>query len=528
MAFNDTNITDPKWADGGLRDLIGAVQERLLASKATTLLGVVLLWFWVLSFFQAKRPRVPGAQMHGSRGFWEPSFFLQLRFIWDAFGIISSGYEKFKDVPFVVSRLDTDINVMPMKYLDELRLVPRNQLNGKMNLFRSWPWASAIRDSDLHVHVLSRKLNPDLPRYVQLAYDEFEYGWDKDVPQPEEWTKVDIQNSMRMLVARMSAKAFVGEPTCRDPVWLGLTLNFSMDLFLAGFALRMFPPWSHWFVTYLIPARRRVQKQIDIGTKVVRELMEERGEAAESDDDGTLFEWMAKNATGTEGTLQEMAARQCILTLASIHTTATTVANALFDLIGHPEWIDVLREEIDETIKTHGDLSKDVSVKTWLQHLEKMDSFIVESQRLNPPILLTPQRIAMIPITLKDGTHIPVGTRIAWPGPQHAFDPNVTASPKAFDPMRSYNKRYAGSGENLNKFQCGQTDPDNMSFGYGNQVCPGRYFAVCEIKLVFMRLIQNFDFASANNGVRPRTIYADENVILDPYAKVMMRKRAVN
>lgn len=39
---------------------------------------------------------------------------------------------QFKNVPFVVSRLDTDINVMPMKYLDELRLVPRNQLNGKM------------------------------------------------------------------------------------------------------------------------------------------------------------------------------------------------------------------------------------------------------------------------------------------------------------------------------------------------------------------------------------------------------------
>lgn len=39
---------------------------------------------------------------------------------------------QFKGVPFVVRRLDTDIHVLPMKYLDELRLMPRNDLNGKM------------------------------------------------------------------------------------------------------------------------------------------------------------------------------------------------------------------------------------------------------------------------------------------------------------------------------------------------------------------------------------------------------------
>lgn len=39
---------------------------------------------------------------------------------------------QFKDVPFVVRRHDTDIHVIPMRYLDELRLVPRNELNGKM------------------------------------------------------------------------------------------------------------------------------------------------------------------------------------------------------------------------------------------------------------------------------------------------------------------------------------------------------------------------------------------------------------
>lgn len=141
---------------------------------------------------------------------------------------------------------------------------------------------------------------------------------------------------------------------------------------------------------------------------------------------------------------------------------------------------------------------------------------------------VTPQRIAMVPITLKDGTHIPVGTRVAWAGPQHSSDPRTTPDPAKFDPMRNYRKRHAGTdGENLNRFMAGQTDRDNMSFGYGNQICPGRYFAIFEIKMMLMRLLQAFDFAAPPGKGKnwSRTIYADENVILDPFAKVMMRKR---
>lgn len=100
---------------------------------------------------------------------------------------------------------------------------------------------------------------------------------------------------MRMLVARMSAKVFVGDPACRDPTWLNLTLNFSLDLFLAGFALRMFPPWMHFLVKPLVPARWRVQRQIEIGTEVVRQYMlkrEDRAKLGGSTGDETLFEWM--------------------------------------------------------------------------------------------------------------------------------------------------------------------------------------------------------------------------------------------
>jgi cytochrome P450 len=71
----------------------------------------------------------------------------------------------------------------------------------------------------------------------------------------------------------------------------------------------------------------------------------------------------------------------------------------------------------------------------------------------------------------------------------------------------------------------GQSDPDNMSFGYGSQVCPGRYFAVGEIKMILMRLLQEYEFRPPEGKGRPDHIHADENVVLDPSAKVMMKRR---
>lgn len=238
------------------------------------------------------------------------------------------------------------------------------------------------------------------------------------MPQPDDWAAVDIQGVMRQLVARMSAKVFLGEPVCRDPTWLGLTIDFSVDIFVASFALRAFPRWCHFLVKPLIPARRRVHKQIRIGTEVVRSLMAARDEVGTgggrvAGQGGTLFDWMVDHAVGNEGSLGEMAARQCILTLASIHTTATTVANALFDLIAHPEWLDVLREEIRETTEKHGHLGQKDSTKSWLNRLEKMDSFIVESQRVHPPILRK-YLPAQPPVSREGGRVLIYRRRIQW------------------------------------------------------------------------------------------------------------------
>ena len=66
---------------------------------------------------------------------------------------------------------------------------------------------------------------------------------------------------------------------------------------------------------------------------------------------------------------------------AAIHTTTMTLTNVLYDLAAHPEYQEVLRKEIERISaeEPSGQLRKKTMPK-----LRKLDSFIKESQRVNP------------------------------------------------------------------------------------------------------------------------------------------------
>ncbi|RAH55104.1 cytochrome P450 [Aspergillus piperis CBS 112811] len=392
--------------------------------------------------------------------------------------------------------------------------------------------------SNLHLDVLKKKLIPDLYNYVDKAKEELVYGWERDLPHTDEWTLVSIEHHLRMLVARMTAKVFMGAPTCRDPDWLRISIDFSVDLFTTAFTIKMFPPWLYGIVARLVPARYRTFRQLKTGRQIVGELTQRhrlaqekrlRGEAVDEED--TLLNWMLDHGTPSEVAVDEMGARQCVLTLASIHTTASNVSNMLYDLCTYPEWFAELRAEVlaiaEDLGGPPGQENPPISAKEWCTRLDKLDSFFVESQRHSPVLLLNPQRLAYEDITLRDGTLIPKGSRLAFANYEHSMDPAVYSDPQAFDPMRSYRKRMAHPDQR-DRHKAGMTHPDNLAFGYGNQACAGRQFAVAEIKLIMARLLYDFEFdfsADQRARGRPQTLHVNENCFTDQGAKLLMRKR---
>ncbi|POS70322.1 hypothetical protein DHEL01_v211284 [Diaporthe helianthi] len=465
-----------------------------LSASFEKIVGVLLITAWITSVLKGSNQKnIANIPIHNASRLW-PAMVSQLNFVTKARSIISSGYQKWKNR-----------NISNLHFLNR---------------------------SDLHAQVMKRKLTPELSKFLKIASKELDYGWNLDIPQTEDWAEVDIQQISRMLVARMSARMFIGLPACRDAEWIKVTIDYTMDAFTTAFFLRMFPTWMRPVIAAILPSRYRLRRCRDKAEEVMGARMKkhfdaqrakQRGELVDDEADETLVDWMLDNGTEQETTLAEMANRQCTMTLASIHTTSTNTATFLFELCEHPEWFPVIREEIDQVKEQMGD--EEIDYRRWHSRLEKMDSFLMECFRMHPPILLNPQRVALSAYTLKDGTHIPEGARVAFASAEHQMDPAVTPDPLTFDPMRSYRKRYS-SPDQQDRHQAVLTDIDNnLTFGYGNQACPGRFLGVAEIKMLVARLLTEFDFKYPEGKSMPRTLSADENVFLDPKATLMMRKR---
>ncbi|CAN8100048.1 unnamed protein product [Discula destructiva] len=465
---------------------------------------------------------------------YEPTMVLQSRFTLGARNIINKSYEMMKGKPFILVRYDVDFMVLPVKYLDEIRLMKESKLSSRSaqvgNLEPKYTGVEFLIHSNLHVKVLREKLIPELWKFVDMARVEMVHGWDLDVPEVNDWEAVNIEYVMRMLVARMTAKIFMGHPVCRDPEWLKISIDFSIDMFKTTFGLKMFPGWMYPVAIYLLPQRWRAQRQLKKSQEFVAMLTDKHLQAQKlgHEEEDTLLNWQIDHALPSEREIPEMAARQCVLTLASIHTTAMTVSNIIYDLCANPEYFEPMVEELDEVFARLGGPNKKWgegnSSREWVAGLQKIDSLFVESQRQNPVILLNPQRLAKETVVFKDGTTIPEGTRLAFPMYDHHMDSSVHPEADKFDPLRSYRKRHQ-SPDQMHLFQAGQTSPNNLSFGYGNQACTGRQFAVAEIKLILGRLLHDYEFKLPDGKERPKIQYINENVFTDQSATVMMRKR---
>ena len=71
----------------------------------------------------------------------------------------------------------------------------------------------------------------------------------------------------------------------------------------------------------------------------------------------------------------------------SYHINA--LIQAIFDLCTYPEWIPVLREEVEDLVTTHGRPgdAHGLDKRQWLSKLRKLDGFLAEIQRLSTIIL---------------------------------------------------------------------------------------------------------------------------------------------
>jgi cytochrome P450 len=439
---------------------------------------------------------------------------------------LQSGYEQYylKGKPFKLPSAHHPMVVLPLKYLNEIKSLPDSKLSFEGEVFDRFLGQHTGLSFDNTTLVPSVKV--DLTRHISktinILREEMEFAAAQNIGPCNDWTPLQIYPRLSRITALISGRIFVGVPLSRDEEWINISVNYTVDVMNCAYKFWTYPSWQRPFVAPFLPEARAAKKHRDnairLLTPVVRKRLEEMKDP-EFEKPSDMVQWAIDNSGDRAADLQVQTKTQLMASVAAIHTTTVTIFNVLLDLASYPEYTSHLREEISQTLAA----DSNNLTKTSMTKLRKLDSFIKESQRMNPTGLVQMNRRVSSDITLSDGITIPKGLFTAFPSHNINMDSSLWENPQQFDGFRF--EKLRGKEGNENKFQFVTTGTDSINFGHGSHACPGRFFASNEIKIILLCVLMNYDLKLLDGEKRPESIYRQTTISPNPDAKLLFRRR---
>lgn len=140
--------------------------------------------------------------------------------------------------------------------------------------------------------------------------------------------------------------------------------------------MREWPSFLKPIVQFFVPQRWRLIQYENEAKRIIGEELRRRQREKGVYKDSLQWFQDRKNKTKVNFDLAEA---QLAMGNGAIHTTSMALTRALFDLCVHYECVQPLRDEVVRVLAEDGGWKK-----TTLYKMKLMDSFLKESQRLNP------------------------------------------------------------------------------------------------------------------------------------------------
>ncbi|KAI1273002.1 cytochrome P450 [Xylaria sp. FL0933] len=526
-----------------------APSSRFLGGQSNLVDMIVLTFILIMilrSFVRYKHTLLPNVPVAGKRWRLEPSIITRYRYVFDGWAVTKDGWEKHKNSIFSILRPDSNVTVLPLRYVDQLQNLPDHILHpiealsavtySKLSTSQM-PTLIFIKDmhgkytgmnillgTHLSFNVVRNKLTPKLGSIIPLLAEELEYALSVEIPPCRgEWVSADLNTIMTRIISRLTSRTWVGLPLCRNEDWHSANVYTTSQIFYTALMLKCLPVFLHSAVGALSPTRRKLKQGLRRVASHLIPLIEMRksqksGEGLSEKCPEDVLQWMIDTAEGEEQSPENLALRYTFTVIGSLYTVSAGLVDCMYDLAAHPEYMQLLRDEVRQALEAEGGWHKST-----LSKLVHMDSFMKESQRVNAPSPISFKRIVKQQIVLSDGVTLPVGTYVSVVNTS-TLEGQVGVIGDEFDGLR-YSRMRQQTGGIGTRHQYSSTDKQHITFGHGRFACPGRFVAAAEIKMVLGFMLERYEIKFHEGCHRPKNLQLLELGFQDPSIRVYLRER---
>ncbi|PNP50308.1 hypothetical protein THARTR1_09016 [Trichoderma harzianum] len=191
------------------------------------------------------------------------------------------------------------------------------------------------------------------------------------------------------------------------------------------------------------------------------------------------------------------------------------VTQLLYESIRDEKLTEALRAEISTALADNqGRWSAQM-----MSSLPRLESFTRETLRVNGPTLFSVTRSVLKPFQLKSGLALRPGNIITSPSWMIHRDEENYPKADEFNPYRFYD-------ETTNSATTKATTASNtfLAYGYGSQMCPGRFLGIRMTQIIFAKLLMRYDAVfDGDERAKPDNIVMPGQVLPSYYAKIVLK-----
>ncbi|KAI0502860.1 ent-kaurene oxidase [Xylaria bambusicola] len=461
---------------------------------------------------------------------------------------VFEGYEQYstQNTPFTIPSLDRGPQVIvPPRQIAKVYSLPETILDvddtQDQTLQIKWTvWDKVVSKERLHVHVVRNQLNRNLTNITEAIADEIDFGFNRMWGTDPDWRGVKIWDTCLRIVAGAANGAFCGQPLCRDPVFLDSLRDHAMSVF-SGALLISCTPWPLKSLSGGIAAamcKYQLKRALKICLPFVKDRLQKTAQSkADSAYDWTPpndgLQWIIEECYSSQNPAAQLDPKRVCHRIVpindvSLHTSSFTLQNLILDLMSTDPslgYVETLRKECAAALrKANGVWTRDA-----VSSLKLVDSAIRESMRISTVgTIMLPRKVVHPNGVMLENCQdpIPPGVDIGIPIQPIHLDEAIYPDAKSYHPFRfaqpdevrriqeSFTPDIESAESQTTRHlsqegkqtQAATLDNTFFGFGVGRHACPGRFFALIEMKLFVAYFLLNYELQHFKTRPQPAKI----------------------